>query len=1216
MPPRIQADPTVQQQLAQRGITEKTGVFGEHTVQIGQASPVRLDKIKSDSIPYQGFRTATKVARGQEGLAASSSNTLHTLASPGTLDAKKLLTALKTNAEYMQRLDKTGHLSEAMRQSSLWAFAPAVEKLSNAELASVYQAFTSAEMDLLQTALRHEAQSNPKAEDARSAAEQLFDLEALILKEMSNRVSNGKLDDLIAEETAKGAAKDDTKIAEYEAMRPRTLSVQYAGAQVARPAHEHDITAANLHTLANVAAQSATQREKSAVAETQKLTSRGMSATPKEMGDVLRQSPLTINIPTHRLLRDTSFILTPDQPMPNIFHMKEQGVISKSETYMAQRDETEKLVFPELEGHDVVADERPVYAALNTQKAQSGPAARTYGSCVIILKPEVARRATFIADDTFFSPALKVTPERKANFYALLDGSGLSSDLVAELKDPQSPKHVALEKWLDTAASDESLTALYLNTPPSELSLDMNDQELFAALGLQAFGDKEATRAKMASYDNLESLLPGIGDLNGALLAQAAEKRAAGLDSSIRMAMNYIEAQIHGPLIPGRDFQEIRVDLGETRNGEERAQLISRMEAFSRTTGVKVVYLTDNLNPEEVGRIAKENTFERYDNAESTRIQRNFDAGVRYFAGHIRPEAERVFGDALEQIQNNLQQVVQLHNLASLFPAEGELLRGSILAMAKNAAQTEFEKYFRNPHQAQSLEEIASNAIRKAVEPIILQKAKLLRILDSMSMTPAQKEGFSYWIRSSLVKTPEELQLAVQNATEQAEVLRSIAEANPPLTPEATFRLLADAAKKADARMAAYAASLPKDKEYGTDDKHADLNRATSLAHTLLKNANPPLTEAQLRTLYERLNTPEMRDLLSQGQKLVLDKSVVTKPAADYGNLNTIIKMGMFHLMNTARELGESFSVPVFTAELSLVPESRRALLRDLAPETMARFDAAHPAYTPFPVAAHPEKMPATDAARRGFLVRHLDGYLAHERSFDRSAFTHGRGHIVRSFIFASAMCSILEKEGIPVDRNAVLCGITGHDLGRQGGGRDIWEEDSARMTVERMRTDFGADTMGDGYEKELANDTTHGSNSVEGMVLKAADSLDIGRTKELDLSRMPFLLGKNGETMSEESKALRAELAKEADLLQRLTNPLCESRVELQKLDEQIAAHLNDSPLVLEQLMEKKRSLLETISHKLESEWKFNAEQFVARIEKAIRDNPQLFPVLSRYYQ
>ena len=59
MSSRIHADPVLQQQLAQRGITEKTGIFGQHKVQLGTASPIRLDSIKGNSVPFQGFRTAT-----------------------------------------------------------------------------------------------------------------------------------------------------------------------------------------------------------------------------------------------------------------------------------------------------------------------------------------------------------------------------------------------------------------------------------------------------------------------------------------------------------------------------------------------------------------------------------------------------------------------------------------------------------------------------------------------------------------------------------------------------------------------------------------------------------------------------------------------------------------------------------------------------------------------------------------------------------------------------------------------------------------------------------------------------------------------------------------------------------------------------------------------------------------------------------------------------
>ena len=1204
MPPRIQADPAIQQQLAQRGITEKTGVFGEHKVQLGTGSPIKLDKIKGNSVPYQGFRSATKIARGHEGLATSSRQTLDILASPGSLKADKLLAALKTNMDYRERLDKLGQLTEAQKQDSLWSFAPAVESLSNTELAAVYQTFTSAEMDLLQTALRHEGRNNPKAGDARAAASQLFDLQALVLKEMSNRVSNGILDDL--------SAKEPDKAAEYESMRPASLSRQYAQKDVIPAEHDHDITAANLHTLANVAAESATRREKTATGETQKLSSRGISASPKEIGDVLRQSPLTVNIPTRRLLRDNAFILTPDQPMPTVFHMQQQGILSKGESYMAQRDETEKLVFPELEGHEVIADERPVYGALNTQRSQSGPAARAYGSCVVVLKPEVARRATFIAEDTFYSPALSITPERKANFYRLLDGSGLPAEKIAAFKNPQSAEHRALENWLEQGTQIKDLNATFLKNPPYELDIiSVPEREQFSAVGLQAFGDKAATRAKVASYDNLESLLPGLDDLNGALLAQAAEKRARGEDPSVRLAMNYIEAQIHGPIIPGRDIQEIRVDLEEAAP-EERAQLITRMDAFSQATGVKVVYLTDRINEAEVGQSS--GTFERLNPREEDRLTRSFDAGVKYYTQHVRPEIERAIGEGLENIQNHLRTMLEEQGLTQLFPPAGEILRGSVLERLKNTVFDQLQSYMKTPSpDNNSPEKIAAYVIERAAVPLLQQKAVLLRKLEEFPLNPAQKEAFSYWIRSSLVKKPEELQLAFDNSQIQAAALRTIAEADPPLSLEETFRTLADAAQRTDGRMAAYAASLPAGNDYGTDDKNADRDRSSFLAYTLIKNGEPPLSKEQMRGLYDRLQSSEVRSLMGQLGELVGDRAV--QRAKDFGSLNTISRLAILHLKNAAREVGERFSMPEFSAELSLLPESSRTILRQFAPEAMAQFDAAHPAYTPFPAAAIPGNMPSTDAARRDFLVRHLDAYIPHEQTFDKGRSTHGRGHVARAYIYASAMCTILEKQGIPVDRNAVLCGITGHDMGRQGAGTDYWEQESADMTVAAMRSDFGEATMGTDYEQAVVDNTTKRSTAVEGMILKAADSLDIGRTRTLDLSRMPFLRGKEGETISPEAKALREGLAKEADLLQRLTDPMCEHRKELAKLDNDIFLY-QDSPLMLEQTRQKKQALLDKIAQSYEASWTISADQFMADMEKVIQDNPQLFPILSENYR
>ena len=186
----IQPDQVVKQELETRGVDSSVGVFGSHHVQIGKGAPVRLDEIKSADVPYAGFKDATKIARGKAGIRQTANDTLAALSKPGPLDAGKLLGALKAQQTHFERLDKLGQLDPLQKQDAegLWMFTNAVENLSNEELSAIYQKFTSAEMDLLQTALMREGNVNPKAKDARMAAGRLFNLQALILKEVSNRV--------------------------------------------------------------------------------------------------------------------------------------------------------------------------------------------------------------------------------------------------------------------------------------------------------------------------------------------------------------------------------------------------------------------------------------------------------------------------------------------------------------------------------------------------------------------------------------------------------------------------------------------------------------------------------------------------------------------------------------------------------------------------------------------------------------------------------------------------------------------------------------------------------------------------------------------------------------------------------------------------------------------------------------------------------------------
>ena len=132
-------------------------------------------------------------------------------------------------------------------------------------------------------------------------------------------------------------------------------------------------------------------------------------------------------------------------------------------------------------------------------------------------------------------------------------------------------------------------------------------------------------------------------------------------------------------------------------------------------------------------------------------------------------------------------------------------------------------------------------------------------------------------------------------------------------------------------------------------------------------------------------------------------------------------------------------------------------------------------------------------------------------------------------------------------------------------------------------------------------------------MLLNAADSLDIGRTQEFDPDRFAFLHGKAGEVPSEKAQHIRRQLAVEADLLQRLTNPLCQYRQVMNKLVEQAVE--NRGPLS-DMFMQQHQAIRNSIRDAFAAEWTMGAEAFMQSIEKAISDHPDMFPLLSQYYK
>ena len=1225
----IQADKVVQQDLASRGIDAKTGVYGEHKVQLGKGLPISLDQIKTPSLPFAGFRQATKIARGKEGLSNAADDLLRALTAKGhELDVAKMLSALKAGQTHFERLDRLGQLTRAQKDDTMWMFTRAVEKLSNADLAAVYQSFTSAEMDLVQAALQREGEINPDARDARMAASRLFDLQALVLKEVSNRASQGMLEDLRANNP------DDASLKNLQA--PKSLSAQWgdvegteSGAQDLRnvalnendwqgiirdqspervkPAHENDMSSANLLTLVEVSAKSSTIREKTALDQTQRLNRRNIkSVSVKEMADVMRKSELTYNLETRVLLQH--IITHPNEPISNIFHLAEKGIKPKGDGYLAHRDAVEKQLFPELAGHEARGKERPIYGALNVAKDPIGAATIAYGDASIVFKPEVSKRSTFIADDTFYSPRLSITDERKDNFYKLLDGANIPQSLVTALRDKNSVEHKDLEAWLDKA-SRPNASIHEIDVPPKSISNHfqrVEHESYFTTLLAQCFIDKEATRTNMATYDNLESLVVNMGDIDGNSLANAARRNRQGQDGRVIMTgAQYIEAQIHGPVVPSRDIAEIRVNYASLPgNDAAKAQALQDLEAFGRQNGIKITVLRYNANDVLNG------------------LQPFKEQQTSFNAKHVDSTTlenlTQSYSDNFEQ--HALDVMKGLGNLPTLPP--GMLrLEGAALQKAKDRFQEVLPQYIAENRGSRELHQIFDDAMTEGLKVggLFIKAGCLSRLItENLPFeSEAQKAAFMSWVCSSTSLPNENAMLMVyKQSTAQAKLFKEMAASHPPMQPQEVFRRLA--AITDETRKAINAANAL-DIEMAHVNEADIMQNAAFVTRSMLQSGEPPLDAEGLQQVYEALNSKELREMGVQ-LKQVADNPEIAK-TGDGIRLSDTATAYMGITGQLAAYLNQSVA-PATLQNISMMPAALRETVREVAPQAAAKMDELFPAYTSFPQPARPNDLPSTEPQRRAFLVKTLDTYEDREKNIEE--FTHGRGHITRAYIYANAMCNILEEEGVQVDRNAVLCGITGHDLGREGGGEDVWEEQSARMTKDAMRTAFGQESMGEQYETQVGNCILRGKmETIEGMLLKSADSLDIGRTVDFESKYFPFLADKDPNKQDREPDKytvssprvtkLREQLMEEAKILQALTDPKSRWRnASFRLMGQFYAGNEQQNEMVKEQWKELQRDILQ----EYHDEWKVDSENYVQQTEKIVLGNPDIFPVLSKYYR
>ncbi len=1202
---KIQADQVTTQELAARGVDSAVGVFGSHYVQIGKGTPIRLDVIKSAKVPYAGFKTATQVQRGRAGIEQTATDALKTLAAPGSLDAGKLLGLLKAQQTHMERLDKLGQLDPAQKQDGegLWMFTKSIEKLSNAELSAIFQKFNSAEMDLLQTALMREGSINKDAKDARMAAARLFNLQALILKEISNRTSTALLSDLRTENPK------DASLAADKVRMPERLSAEYGqsagGPEGPEAPHRHDITAANLNVLVETAASSATNREKTAEAERQRLDARGLDKVAvKQMGDVLRSAELTINMDPAYFFDNTGIIENPDKPLPNIFHLANMDIKPKGDAYNFKRDSVEMTLFPEMKHHPIKADERPVYGAINYEKNPFG-AATIYGTVAVVLKPEVKKRATYSLHDTFLAARASVTPGRREAFFKLLDGTvGIPETLKTALRDVNSPERRAFDAWMDKVAANPGcrlndcfiariiptvISAHYAEKTFGKIAAANGEMSLLGLL-IKCFGDAQATRSHMVTHDNLESLIPELSDADGNALAMAAMKNQNGKHPPITLeGPRYIEAQIQGPVIPVRDIAEIRITLQNFPG--KKAEIRAQAEAYERQTGIKVVITDDDPFEFDTGTMQAEIGSFNQQHLDKQGANKSLDAILadvpQAVAGFLKNNSTT---DYVSRIPEALRPAVVF---------SGDRLSRLLAEMLEK-----IEQDFAKERSILSGVDIVQNAFEDTLKKALDRVGTLLAEVGKLQFeTEAQRLAFAKLVCSTeRLATVEDVRTLHAQATAQATLMRELAAAEPP-----------PAAEDVLARFAALQAN------------GADPRDVSAAAVALLRGTEPPITPDAMQRLLAILNSDPLRGIAAQ--LVAVAEADGLRDAPDSANATKLADHLRAAAMSVADSINADWTPPrPCLVPLSAVPVSIRNAIRQVAPALADALEASHPAHPAFPAPANAAALPQDKAGRRQFLLGQMEVYREKELVSERGRSVHGRGHIIRAYIYANVFCNIMKEQGINVDRNAVILGISGHDLARGGFGKDKWEKVSAQMTNEAIRRQYGDNTAGEAYEKEVADSivgveihpeggckrTVPVSPTLEAQLLQSADSLDIGRTGDFDQYYFDFLRDKDG-SVSPEAQKIRDQLAKEANLLQRLTNPICANHATLMKLSNDAF----DAPESLAMELNRHRDELDQqiADEMIAQANNDDNEAFFNGYESVIRDNPQMFPLFTKYY-
>lgn len=590
---------------------------------------LKIDQIGTDKIGFQGFKDSTRLARAEEGMQFAAEDIVGILRRPdgGRADLTTLARKLNTLALFAERAAALNPNGGDVGTRVNAAIARALDQVDNGALALVFQGTMSREVDGLKTEISRRMADPSTLPSQYEACERLLEglsrLEARVVSEVSYRVGLGKT-------PAEERAAIQSPVQRWCGVTPTA----HGGAS--------EMSTSNLEILARRTDAELRGADVKLDGVDARMRSHGFTAVDsRKIGDMIRSNELTLNIFLPNLLGwrdgkapalgDAGFVFR------NTFASKEAQRLAMDGTgYLVKRNEVEKYFFPEYSGPTIKGGERPLYAAFNPMKMLAGGAS-SYGGTVVVLKQHVKQQATYTLNDTFFTLNLSTTSDSRQRFVTelarALDGK-VSQQTIASLTTPGNALYDAIDGFYalydgkDVSAQGALLSVCYqlanLLAPLQTGEGRKLDKDDINALMIRTTGVQVDVSSLSATYDNIETLLDKSADFMAVGFGVSTLRRAADPAAPIKMiGCDYIEAQLHAPIVLGRDVEEIRIPISEIRshfsaeyrNLKEKpagtredwiAQKVEQQKndilALSRQSGVKITFYGATDPNEDISR--------------------------------------------------------------------------------------------------------------------------------------------------------------------------------------------------------------------------------------------------------------------------------------------------------------------------------------------------------------------------------------------------------------------------------------------------------------------------------------------------------------------------------------------------------------------------------------------------------------------------------------